>query len=325
MSMIIDNSTDGSNFTPDTPLDTEREYEGRIVGMAHVGLMENQDFDDNTKVVEIEQAIILIELTEEDTYVPRGAEGEEVFKPRVLPKFIKYSSHEKSGLYALAKTANKKAAWVEGKKGMVNPELILDEPVSITIKDGKDGKQNISKINPIMEKHKAGVEAKVSPTFLYDIDTGAHAGTTIEDVPAWIIKYAMNKALNVESFGQLEEMEAYVKSLEDSKEGGKLDGDDKPKDSKKKAPPKKVEEKKVDKVEKDADGAGDEEKPAPRRSRRSRGTPDSTIDYSTFTEAQLEDALEEKGVTSAEVDDISDSSSSDDDYLVRMIAKLQSL
>lgn len=323
MSMIIDNSSNGKDFKPDAKLDTEREYEGRIVGLAHIGVVQNQDFDDKEKINEIEQAIILIEFTEEDTYVPRGAEGEEVMKPRIMPKFIKYSSHEKSGLFALAKAANPKAAWVEGQKGFVNPALILGEPLSITLKDGKEDKQNISKINPIPAKYKAGVDAMVSPKFLYDIDSGAHAGTAISDVPTWILNYAINKAVNVEEFGQLEVIEAHLKAVEGGRDSGKLEGDDKPKAKKKAAKTEekkaaKAEEKKPDPVEpEEKKEAPAEEAKTSRRGRRSAKTEEpSKPDFSEMGEEALEDYILSNGKTEADLDEVSDAAADDDAYVV---------
>lgn len=334
MSMIIDNSADKSNFAPDVKLDTEREYDARIVGLIHIGLVQNQNFDDKDKMDEIEQAIIVFELTEEDTFVPRGGTEEDpIMKPRTMPKFIKYSSHEKSGLFALAKVANSKAAWIDGKKGMIDPSMILDQPVVLKIKDGKEDKQNIDKISSYPAKFKDAVGARTTPLFLYDVHTGAHSDTTIEDVPAWILTYAMSKALDVEQFGQLDFIEAHLAALEAEKTSEKLAGDEKPKDTKGKtdaAAAAKVAKAAAEAAKlaaaKAAASATTEEPSVPaRRSRRDAAPTPEVIDYSGKDEVELEGLLLAAGKTNAFLDTLSGSVGSDAEYVAALIAELQAI
>lgn len=243
--MIINNSAGTKkDFTPDAFLDSDREFEARISGVIHVGQFEKDIWNDQGQKTgetkDEETCVIMLELTEEDTYVPRGPEGKEVLVPRVVPKFIKYSSHEKSNLFKIAGTANKKAAYIENKNGMIDVALMLDQPVSITFKaPTKDDKQYLDGITAIPEKYKGDVAPSVNPNFCYSVMSGAGEGTSIKDVPLWLIKYAHEKAVNAEQFGMLEEMEDCIEAAQQERDG-KLEGDDKPAESNK-APAKKDE------------------------------------------------------------------------------------
>lgn len=333
MSMIIKTTGNAKAFDPDPVLDTARDYEARIVGVFHRGIHEKGVWENGKKtgVTEEEQVTIAVELTEEDTYVERGEEGNKKSVPR-RPQWLtlKYSSHEKSNLFATAKLANPKAAWMEGKQGCVDPTLLLNQPVAVQFNEPTDdGAQYMKKkLLAIPAKYKDGVGAATSPLFCYSVDTGAHVGT-IEDVPAGMLRHAIDNAINVEEFGQLEAIEEHLAKLEAQKEEGtSLEGDEAPAKKEKaaeKAPKakrtKKVDEpKEEDKVE---ETTTEETVDKPKRSRRAAKVEE--VDYSTKSVAELEDLLIEKGLTDEELDEISDAAESDEGYQEDLISKLKSL
>jgi outer membrane biosynthesis protein TonB len=331
--MIIKTTGNAKTFDPDPALDTGRDYEARIVGVFHRGIFEKNKWE-NDKIVgteEEEQVTLVIELTEEDTYVERGEDDNKKLVPR-RPQWLtlKYSSHEKSNLFATAKLANPKAAWMEGKQGCVDPTLILNQPVAVQFNEPTDtGAQYMKKkLLAIPAKYKDGVAPATSPLFCYSVDTGSHVGT-IEDVPAGMLRHAIDNAINVEEFGQLEAIEEHLAKLEAQKEEGtSLEGDESPAKREKapeKAPKakrtKKADEpKEEDKVE---DAATEEPVEKPKRSRRAAKVEE--VDHSTKSVAELEDLLIEKGITDEELDEISDAAESDEGYQEDLIAKLKSL
>lgn len=335
MSMIIKTSGNAKAFDPDPALDTARDYEARIVGVFHRGIHEKNKWE-NDKIVgteEEEQVTLVVELTEEDTYVERGEGDNKKLVPR-RPQWLtlKYSSHEKSNLFATAKLANPKAAWMEGKQGCVDPSLILNQPVAVQFNEPMDtGAQYMKKkLLAIPAKYKDGVGAATSPLFCYSVDTGAHIGT-IEDVPAGMLRHAIDNAINVEEFGQLEAIEAHLAKLEAQKEeGATLEGDEAPAKAEK-APEKTAKAKRTKEVEESTEAEEVEQEAAeepveaskPARSRRAAKTEE--VDYSSKSVAELEDLLIEKGLTDAELDKISDSAESDEGYQEDLIAKLKSL
>jgi len=338
MSMIIKTSGNAKAFDPDPALDTARDYEARIVGVFHRGIHEKGVWENGKKtgVTEEEQVTIVVELTEEDTYVERGEEGNKKLVPR-RPQWLtlKYSSHEKSNLFATAKLANPKAAWMEGKQGCIDPALILNQPVAVQFNEPTDdGAQYMKKkLLAIPAKYKDGVGDATSPLFCYSVDTGAHIGT-IEDVPAGMLRHAIDNAINVEEFEQLEAIEAHLAKLDAQKEeGATLEGDEAPakKPKAEKAPEKAAKAKRTPKAKESAEEEEVEQEAAeepvaetkPTRSRRAAKTEE--VDYSGKTAGELEDLLIEKGLTDAELDAISDAAESDEGYQEDLIAKLKSL
>lgn len=333
--MLIKTTGNAKTFAPDPVLDTERDYEARIVGIFHRGIHEKNKWENGRQVgvVEEDQVTLVIELTEEDTYVERG-EGEDMKLVPRRPQWLtlKYSSHEKSNLYATAKMANPKAVWMEGKQGVIDIDKILGCPVAVKFEEPtEDGKQYMDKkLLAIPAKYKDKVGETTTPHFCYSVMGGAFVGT-LEDVPPAMLRHAIDNAINVEEFEQLEAIETHLSKLEAQKEeGATLEGDESPakaekaadKAAKSKRTPKakeSVEEEKVE--EKAAEEPVVETKPA--RSRRSAKTEE--VDYSTKSVAELEDLLIEKGLTDADLDEISDNADSDEGYQEDLITKLKSL
>lgn len=327
------------DFEPDAALDAGREYEARIVGVAHVGKHEKEKFGGDGKpsgeFQEIEQAIVMLELTEEDTFVERGPEDARVMKPRLIPQFIKWSSHEKSGMFKLAKNANPKAAWVEGKQGKVDTSLIIGEPVTVVFKEATaEGKQYIDEIKSIPAKYKDGVDAAQSTPFQYHVGLGSFpladgTETKLEDVPVWIINYALNKAIDAEEFGQLDAMEAYVAEAEAAKDGNdvELEGDRLPAKESEEAKEEPVEETKEEVVEEKV-----EEKPktSRRRSRKPAAKEDSglkaELEAVKADIGALEDLAIEKGLAEDVLDAVGAEAGEDDDlYATKIIEAVLAL
>jgi hypothetical protein len=336
--MLIKTTGNAKNFAPDPALDTARDYEARIVGVFHRGVFEKNKWE-NDKIVgteEEEQVVLVVELTEEDTYVERG-EGEDMKLVPRRPQWLtmKYSSHEKSNLYATAKLANPKAAWMEGKQGCVDPQLVLNQPVAVQFNEPTtEGAQYMKKkLLAIPAKYKDGVAPATITPFCYSVMTGEHVGT-IEDVPASMLRHAVDNAINVEEFEQLEAIEAHLAKLEAQKEeGATLAGDEAPakKAKAEKAPEKAAKAKRTPKAKESAEEEEVEQEAAeepvaetkPTRSRRAAKTDE--VDYSGKTAGELEDLLIERGLTDAELDEISDAAESDEGYQEDLIAKLKSL
>lgn len=333
--MLIKTTGNAKTFAPDPALDTARDYEARIVGVFHRGIHEKNKWE-NDKIVgteEEEQLTLVIELTEEDTYVERG-EGEDMKLVPRRPQWLtmKYSSHEKSNLYATAKLANPKAAWMDGKQGCVDPTLILNQPVAVQFNEpNAEGAQYMKKkLLAIPAKYKDGVAPATIKPFCYSVMSGEHVGT-IEDVPAGMLRHAIDNAINVEEFEQLEAIEAHLAKLEAQKEEGTtLAGDEAPAKAEK-APEKAAKAKRAPKVdtpveeEKVEQDAAEEPVVEAKPSRSRRAAKTEEVDYSTKSVAELEDLLIEKGLTDAELDELSDAAESDEGYQEDLIAKLKSL
>lgn len=334
--MIVKTTGNAKDFKPDPALDTERDYEGRIVGAFHRGIHEKTKWENGKQVgvVEEDQITLVIELTEEDTYVERGEGDDMKLVPR-RPQWLtlKYSSHEKSNLFSTAKLANPSAAWMEGKQGVVDIDKVLGCPVAVQFNEPtEDGAQYMSKkLLAIPAKYKESVGAATTPLFCYSVMGGAYVGT-IEDVPPAMLRHAVDNAINVEEFEQLEAIEEYLAKIEAQKsedavlEGdeatsskGKKSEDEKPKS--KRTPKAKKEEEQPTKEEEEADPV--EEKKAPRSRRGSKK--EQEVDYSTKSVAELEDLLIEKGLSDADLDEISDNADSDEGYQEDLITKLKSL
>lgn len=329
--MLIKTTGNAKTLAPDPALDTSRDYEARIVGVFHRGIHEKNKWE-NDKIVgteEEEQLTLVIELTEEDTYVERG-EGEDMKLVPRRPQWLtmKYSSHEKSNLYATAKLANPKAAWMDGKQGCVDPTLMLNQPVAVQFNEpNEDGAQYMKKkLLAIPAKYKDGVAPATIKPFCYSVMSGAHVGT-IEDVPAGMLRHAIDNAINVEEFEQLEAIEAHLAKLDAQKEeGASLEGDEAPAKAEK-APEKAAKAKRASKVdtEKLEQEAAEEPVAEAKPARSRRAAKAEEVDYSTKSVAELEDMLIEKGLTDAELDEISDAAESDEGYQEDLIAKLKSL
>lgn len=240
--------------------DLERDYMGRVVGLFHMGKVEAPEFDNNGNIIEgkfkvQDQCVIMFELLEEDTMVERGKEGEEKMVRRTIPQFMTFSSNEKSGLFKLCKKLGKtKAAWVEGKQGKLNTLHLVNKPLQIGFKKTQAGNvkidlDRVAAIPPAMIKSMDQAESKLfhySPQFggAFNVllDDGTEQETSIEDVPAWLIKKAVEDVINLEEFSGAEELITYAESLEDgsnegtdNKANGVSDDDAKKADDKAKA------------------------------------------------------------------------------------------
>lgn len=331
--MMID-ETGGNNFTPDPLLDLDRQYDGRIIGFAHIGDMEKDVMNDQGPTGEktiIKQCIIAIELTEEDTRLVRGEEGSETYTNRIFYKWDKYSSHVKSNLYKIAGHASKTATWEEGGEGRIDPVEMLGQPIAISLKNNKDNtKQNIKETSAIQAKYHAGVEPAESPLFMFGVNTGACAGTSIADVPPWILAKSLSDAVNATEFKFLEEMEeqaALNAAAKEEAKSGKLEGDDAPKKTtkaKSKAKGKKV-EKEDEKEEAEPEAPAKPEKTtadekAPARRQRKSSKKDS-VDYSDKSIEEMEAILVSKEVDDEEIDALMDANEDDDDYLKALVAR----
>ncbi|AFK66675.1 hypothetical protein COPG_00079 [Colwellia phage 9A] len=234
--MIIDNAG-GKDFAPDPLLDFDTAYDARIVGMTTIGVHEKKVWENGGfvegKFKEVLQCIVLFEFTEDCTRLTRGEGDDEHTVPRTTMSFMKYDSHEKGGMFKLAKQANAKSVSVVNKKGQVNVGMIIGECVAIKMKaDPKDKeKMYIDEITAIQAKHKKAVEVGELPNFQYDTESGAHplfdgTVTNATDVPVWMLRYAINKALDAETFKMVEEMEQIIEAAEAEKEGKtELEGD----------------------------------------------------------------------------------------------------
>lgn len=343
--MIVQNAG-GKGFEPDPLLDVENQYEARILGIIHVGTHQKQKHDGTNFIDEyddIQQAIVEFEVVEDGTQVERGPEGSKHLENRRMCQFVKYSSHEKSGLFKLAQTANPKAAYVEKKEGVVDTSLIIGKPVSLELKLNKDGdKTNIKSVNAIPPKYHDGVPPLTNDVFQYSVMSGAHPvegkATKLEDVPKWMLEFALSKALDAEQFTELEAMETHLEALEAAKDGNtELEGDRlPPKDKtekKTKAKTEKKEDPKPDPEPEPEEGEEEEgseekedtktEESTSRRSRRSRRTR-TTEDYSAKSIEDLEALVVEKELMSEDdLDDLSETANSDEEYKATLITKLE--
>ena len=320
MSFILNNAKGNNDFEPDPFLDTGAEYEARLLGVVETGKHQQEDFDDSTKVTETLECLITYELVEEETRVTRGAEGSEYTVPRTFTKFDKFSSHELSSLYKQCKTANQDCVTQEG----LDITAALGQPVMLVLKNNKKGdRQNIAEVKGVPVKFRSSIGEAEGKPFLYtcSVNAGAHVGT-IEDVPVWMLKRAVDKSLYPEQFPNLEEIEDYIEAGGKASKtaGEELEGDRAPaKEEKKPAKKEKVEETVEEKAE---------EAPAEKstRTRRKKAEPKAEADpYADLDEAALEDLLIEKGVSDDDLDAISEGADSDEAYLAALKAKLTSL
>ena len=66
--MIVDNAKGGKDYPADPALDTDRQLEGRIQGIAHIGTIEKDEWLDGKATgnkKEVDTVIISIEAVEE--------------------------------------------------------------------------------------------------------------------------------------------------------------------------------------------------------------------------------------------------------------------
>lgn len=325
--MIISNAKGTQkDFEPDPALDENRDLDGRIVGFFHAGLHQKEIWANDKRTGEFkeeEKLMVLIEAVEEDTYVERGGEGNKVMTPRVYTRYYKFSSHEKSNLFSLAKLANPESVTKENG-GTVDLAKAVNQPIWFkSIVNGDF--TNAEEVTAVPTKLKSTIgECKNTP-FIYSVHSGAHLGS-LSDVPAWYLRHALTKALDAEEFGQLEEIEAHLAEIDSQKgsntSGSSLEGDAKPAETKKKKAPAK--KKAAEIVEEEA--PEEEEAPKPARRARKKKEDDSEADeYADLDEAALEDLLIDKGVSDDEIDALSDTADSDEEYLAALKAKLKSL
>jgi hypothetical protein len=325
MSFILNNAKGNTDFEPDPFLDTGAEYEAKLIGIVETGKHQQEDYDDPSKVSEKLECLITYELVEEETRVTRGAEGSEYTVPRTYTKFDKFSSHELSSLYKQCKTANQDCVTQEG----LDITAALGQPVMLVLKNNKKGdRQNIAEVKGVPVKFRSSIGEAEGKPFLYtcSVNAGAHVGT-IEDVPVWMLKRAVDKSLYPEQFPNLEEIEDYIEAGGKSSKtaGEELEGDRAPVKEEKK-PAKKAPAKK-EKVEETVEEKA-EEAPAEKstRTRRKKAEPKAEADpYADLDEAALEDLLIEKGVSDDDLDAISEGADSDEAYLAALKAKLTSL
>lgn len=322
--MLVESKA-GGNFEPDPILDVEANVEARVIGIIHAGKHEKQKHD-GTKFIDeyktIEQAIIEFEIVEDGTQVERGAEGNKTLVNRRMCKFVNYSSHENSEMFAIAKAANPKSAWTEGKDGFVQTGMFIGKPVSLELGTNKDGTKNtIKKVHAIPPKYQDSVPALTIKPFQFSVMGGAFpledgTETTINDVPVWMLSLALDKAVDAEQFKQVDEMEATIAAAKAAKDNKgtdtELEGD---------RLPAKTEEKVEPEVEPEAEPEKVEEKPKARTRTRSRA---AKVDYTTKSIEDLEAiALEKGAVTDEDLDDLNDTITDDEEYKAAIIAKIE--
>ncbi len=338
--MIVEN-VGGKDFDPDPLLDFETDYEARIVGITTVGTHQKGVWDQakngfkEGEFVEVQQCIALLEFTEEETKLSRGEDDDIKLVPRTAVHFMKYNSHEKGGLFKLAKQANPKAVSVVKGKGVVDTSKMIGEPVNVRMKaDKKDeNKMYIDEITAISSKYKNNVDPMTLAPFQYDVNSGSHpladgTETSIEDVPVWMLKFALNKAIDAEDFKMIEEIEEYVESKDKEKEEGQteLEGD--------RRPAKSEDTPKVEPKEPELEEESEDKEKAPAKSTRSRrGSKKAAKHTKESLEALGIDALEDLFI--AEVNDADKSEESldafdadsedDDQYTAKIIEAILAL
>ena len=321
-----------SNFELDPIIeDLEVQVDARIVGIVHIGLFEKQKHDGKKFIEEYtdkEQAIIEFEIVEDGTQVERGTEGDMRLENRKISKFITYSSHENAEMHKIAKAANPKSAWVDGKQGKVDTSLIIGEPVALQLGINKAGDRNtVVEVNLIQPKHKAAVNPMESKPFQYSVMSGAHpladgTPTTIEAIPKWMLKQGLTNAKNAEEFTMIDEIEEYTQESADGSDAGTLEGDEKAKTTaktkttKSAAKPKTTEPVEEEVVEEDEVVEEAVKEPAPKTTRRRRASKPAVEkeDFSGLTLEELEDVLLSRfNVTDDQLAELDDKFSEDDE------------
>ena len=311
MSMIIKSAPQANNdFEPDPILDTKTDYDAVIVGVHVVGTVQADVWNDagqkTGEVVDKDEVMVAFQLVEDSTKVERG---DKMVQRYPFFKYLKYSGHELANFHKIAAMANGAAAWVEDGMGMVNPELIIGCPVSVTLKTQENGKQSLHKINPIPSKYRSGVsEAEMAP-FCFDANSGPHAGTSIADVPAWLLKRSLEKTVkDVEWLSQIDQELSAREAAKEQGTNGTQASDAKKAPAKKEAPT--------------------EEAPAKtKRVRKSKAAaPDADAAYTVenLTEAAAEDMLCDNGFSDEALDNL-DTGESDEAYHAALVAECNNI
>lgn len=312
-------SSGGTDFEPDPLLPENSQVDARLIGYCKIGTQEKDVWGSNGEktgeVKEEKQAVLVFELVDPETYVDHGTDDEPKMVPRLAMKFVKDSSHEKSNQFSIAKALNKDAVWIDAKskQGVVEPTLLLDCPVTLTMGINKAGdRNNISEFSAYPEKFRSQVEPSVGTKFMFCPDNGAFCDTTVADVPNWLLTKITTDATEQGAFKLIDDIEDQIEANQAAAESKKddkvkLDGDD--------APKKTAKSKKASKSAK-GDKVEEEAKPS-RRSRR--GKKKDAVDVSSFTLEQLEDHLTNAGVAGSVLDDLADDNEDDDDYKAALV------
>lgn len=335
--MIVDNAKGaGKDFDPDPALDTDRQLEGRIQGIAHIGTIEKDEYVDGKKTgntKEVDTVIISIEAVEEDTYVERGGEDNKYLTPRTFVLEERWSSAELANFCKLAKAlVPKSVTKPNGKDPVVDSSALIGAPLSFQVREpNAKGNQYIDKksVNPIPVKYQKDVPAATLPTHLFSVELGVFMDTDLTQVQPWILNKVINDVVNIDEIAekptncidQIEEALEAISAAKDSKSAGKeLEGDRKPKAEKKAA--KKEEPKEEPKAEEETK----EEKP--KRARRKAAKKEDAPAEDQFTSMSLEDLedhLIEGGVSDDDLDAMAEEFPEDADYLEALKAKARSL
>lgn len=342
MTGMATTSSGGKDFEPDPILEEDTQVDARLLGYCKIGTQEKDVWGKDGKktgaVKEEKQAVMVFEIVDKDTYVDHGTEEEPNMVPRLAMKFVKDSSHEKSNQYSIAKALNKDSAWVDkdSKQGVVEPTMLLDCPIMLTMGVNKEGdRNNIKDFSVYPAKFRDSVEESVGTKFMFCPDNGAFCDTDISDVPNWLLVKITEDALEQGDFALIDEIEDQIdknKEAAESKKDDKvkLEGDDKPATKSKPKPKSKTKAKtKADPDPDDQDAEEEEEEKvedkskATTSSRRRRRS--SSKDLSSLTLEQLEDHLVKAGVEETVLDDLADNNDEDDAYKAALLKLAKSL
>lgn len=310
-------------------LDTDRDYEARLLGIAHVGKHEKNVYGKNGKPTgetkEVDQAILIFELVEEDTYLEIGPDDSKELKPRTETKFENYSSNEKSNLFKLAKSIDPKAAYTEGKKSFVDTSRIVGKPVMLRFKE-KDGEyQNIAEIKAVPAKFQDAIGEAQNPLFQFSCMQGAFpladkTETTIDDVPLWIIKFALDKALNIDESKILEQLEEHVEAAE-ADHGSMTNSDDMKVKNKQESADKDDKEDKQDEPEEKDEKSEKSGSSSRRRGRRGSGSgdKDKRAELLALSIEDLEDKFVDAGNSEDKLDELADEHPEDEAFKAAIV------
>ncbi len=335
--MIVDNAKGAAKEYPvDPALDTDRQLEGRIQGIAHIGKIEKDEYVDKKKTgntKEVDTVIISIEAVEDDTYVERGGDDNKYLTPRTYILEERWSSAELSNFCKLAVALVPKAVTKpNGKDPVIDSSALIGVPLTFRVQAPTEkGKQYIDKksVTPIQLKYHKDVPAATLPTHLFSVELGVFMDTDLSQVQPWILNKVINDVVNIDEIAekptncidQIEEALEAIGAAKDSKSAGKeLEGDRKPKDEKKAA--KKEEPKDEPKAEEEVK----EEKP--KRTRRKAAKKEDSPAEDQFTSMSLEaleDFLIDGGVEDEDLDAMAEEFPEDEDYLEALKAKARSL
>ena len=283
----------GKEFEPDPKLDTGRQYEARVIGFSHIGKFEKDVYENGVKTGAkkvAEQCLIEFELTEPDTYVERGPEGNKVKVPRKMIAWETYSSHEKSNLFKISKAVNSDSVWIEDKEGNVDPIMLLGSACLLKVRTSKNGKQSIGEVAECPAKMLELVEPAKNTTYMFGVNLEASqfadCNVNLADVPSWILLRAHDKSLNSDTFKCIDEIEDQIDANKIAKEQaseGRLEGDSKPA---------KQEEAKAQTSAPSTEAKAEVAPKSSRRTRRGSSTPASDVpDFSAMSADDLNEAM----------------------------------